>query len=398
MPDRHASRFRRCEILVLEPREEPAFDLASLLGGGAGISRRLRWLALAPHLGTEVEVDERQREFLGSTSATHWQALPAGGDQAEVCQSLLQAGLLVSEHPADPAQQRHHDADQRQRTAHWHPLAAVLHAFTRWQGVDAVSNTRESATDTAVSMRAVLGAPPAPTRVQACGTGLSLPLPEDTAFDDLLARRATCRNFDETRPLPLQLFSRMLARTFGARASVQVGDDLRFHKKGSPSGGGLHPTEAYLIVQNVEGIEAGLYYYRPEGHHLLRLPDPAAGLRAFAMEALGQQDWFANAHCVVTLVPRFDRTFWKYRRHAKGYRVVALEAGHLSQTLYLSATDLGLGAFITGAINERLLEEVFGLDAVCQGALAMCGFGWRAHTMETAELDPAGRVWERADT
>ena len=61
------------------------------------------------------------------------------------------------------------------------------------------------------------------------------------------------------------------------------------------------------------------------------------------------------------------------------------------------ATEAGLGAFITGAINEVQIEQAFGLDPIHQGALAICGFGWRAQTMETAELDPAGHVWEAAD-
>ena len=114
------------------------------------------------------------------------------------------------------------------------------------------------------------------------------------------------------------------------------------------------------------------------------------------MDTVAQQHWFADAHVLVLLSPRFDRTFWKYRHHAKGYRVVALEAGHLSQTLYLAATDAGLGAFITGAINEVQLEQAFGLDPIHQGALAICGFGWRGEVMETAELDPAGEVWRHA--
>lgn len=114
------------------------------------------------------------------------------------------------------------------------------------------------------------------------------------------------------------------------------------------------------------------------------------------MSAVAQQHWFADAHVLVVLAPRFARTFWKYRHHAKAYRVVALEAGHLSQMLYLAATEAGLGAFITGAINEVQIEQAFGLDHVSGGALAVCGFGWRSEVMETTELDPAGVVWAEA--
>jgi putative peptide maturation dehydrogenase len=187
-----------------------------------------------------------------------------------------------------------------------------------------------------------------------------------------------------------------MQRVFAAQAEVRVGDDTAFLKKNSPSGGGLHPTEAYLIVQHVEGLAAGLYHYHATAHALEPLPAPDLPLRDFLMQAMAQQHWFADAHVAVVLVPRFDRTFWKYRRHMKGYRVVALEAGHLSQTLYLAATEAGLGAFITAAINEKPLEAAFGLDPLCEGALAICGFGWRGDTMQTMELDPNGAVWELA--
>ena len=77
-----------------------------------------------------------------------------------------------------------------------------------------------------------------------------------------------------------------------------------------------------------------------------------------------------------------------------GYRVCVLDAGHLSQTLFLSATEQGLGAFITAAINEVDIERAFGLVGFVDGPLAVCGFGIRADTMTTAELDPNRQVWK----
>lgn len=189
------------------------------------------------------------------------------------------------------------------------------------------------------------------------------------------------------------MFARMLERVFAAHSEVRTCEDMAFYKKSSPSGGGLHPIEAYLVVQNVEGVAPGLYHYQARDHALEPMPTPPGALRDWVMDAVAQQHWFADAHVLVLLSPRFDRMFWKYRQHAKGYRVVTLEAGHFSQTLYLSATDLGLGAFITGGINDVVLEQAFGLDPVAQGTLALCGFGWRGDEMVNAELDPAGEVW-----
>ncbi len=306
---------------------------------------------------------------------------------------MLQAGLLVSNQPGIHA--AHRERDERLRAAYWHPLGAVLHAFTRWDSVDAVKNMKESHTETALEMREYFGAPPVEAQRRLAKDDALIQLPEvpHNAFDDLMHRRVTCRNFDASRPVPLATFSKIIERALAAQTKVEVTEDMVFLKKNVPSGGGLHPMEAYLIVQNVEGLMPGLYHYRADVHALEPLPAPEGELADFVMEAVAQQHWFGDAHVLIVLAPRFDRTFWKYRQHAKGYRVVALEAGHISQTLYLSATDLGLGAFITGAINEKHLERAFGLDPTTQGALAICGFGWRDKVMTTAELDPASKIW-----
>jgi nitroreductase len=47
----------------------------------------------------------------------------------------------------------------------------------------------------------------------------------------------------------------------------------------------------------------------------------------------------------------------------------------LSQTLYLVCTELGLGAFVTAAINGGNIEERLGLDGYREGAILVCGCG-----------------------
>lgn len=391
-------QIRRCATVFLEPREEAGFDLNMLLSGGDGLRREVRWVALAPHRGEELEIDADEREVLGAIGPARWvDAATLAAHPAATVQRLLAEGLLIS----DADEHTHwRQRDDTLRGVHWHPLGATLHAFTRWSGVDGVQNGKDSGTETAIEMRQVLGEPPVEAvRRGDAAASLKLPRVAATDFDHLLARRVTCRNFDPSRKLPFDLFAQLLQRVFAAQAEVRVGEDLVFLKKNVPSGGGLHPMECYLIVQHVQGVAPGLYHYQSVEHALEPLPVPEGrswdddGLRTFVMDMLAQQHWFADAHVVVLMSPRFDRTFWKYRQHAKGYRVVALEAGHLSQTLYLSATEAGLGAFITGAINEKELEQAFGLDPISQAALAICGFGWRGEEMTTAELDPVGCVW-----
>ena len=108
-----------------------------------------------------------------------------------------------------------------------------------------------------------------------------------------------------------------------------------------------------------------------------------------------RSSWFADAHALCVLAPRFQRNFWKYRNHPKAYRVCILDIGHLSQTLLLSATEQGLGSYVTAAINEADLERAFGLTHWIDGPLAICGIGPRAGTMDTYELDPNRKAWPR---
>jgi SagB-type dehydrogenase family enzyme len=108
------------------------------------------------------------------------------------------------------------------------------------------------------------------------------------------------------------------------------------------------------------------------------------------------QDFFADAPVLCVLAPRFHRNFWKYRNHAKAYRVCVLDAGHLSQTLQLCATQVGLGPFVTGAINEIDIERAFGFTGYAESPLVVCGFGPRAGTLVTSEFDPSRKVWPRA--
>lgn len=49
--------------------------------------------------------------------------------------------------------------------------------------------------------------------------------------------------------------------------------------------------------------------------------------------------------------------------------------GHLSQTFYLACAELGLGAFVTAAINNADIDDRLGVDGFAQGSLAIVGCG-----------------------
>jgi SagB-type dehydrogenase family enzyme len=121
----------------------------------------------------------------------------------------------------------------------------------------------------------------------------------------------------------------------------------------TPSGGARNPYEAYVYARSVEGLEPGFYHYSAFDHTLgrvatERLPKPS--------ELMGGQEWTDEMPCVIILCALFERTMWKYD-DANAYRVVLIEAGHIGQNLMLAATQHGLSACPSAALNHSEISE-----------------------------------------
>lgn len=381
--------FRRCRTMIVEPLEQAHFDLDALLAGGSGVAFEQSLQVRAAHLPTPRTVDAASCLWLLQCSAEQWQPLPAEPHARQRVLALLEQGLLVSD---DPAHATDAAAEQQVREGQWWPLSALHYQHSRWDGVDSVGDMQRSQLTTAQDLVRSFGPPPAEAPPRRPGAW-PLPRCDEDPMQAQLQARATCRNYDAARAVPLPMLARLLQQVLMAQAQVETEPGVRFLKKNIPSAGSLHPLEAYVVARNVKGLPPGLYHYHATAHELGPIPAPPSDLDSFCQRLLAGQHWFANAPVQLILACRFERTFWKYRGHAKAYRAITLDAGHVSQALYSAATAQGLGAFVTAAINEVEAERALGLQPMAEGVLAVCGFGWRAAEQVTAELDPLGQVW-----
>lgn len=66
---------------------------------------------------------------------------------------------------------------------------------------------------------------------------------------------------------------------------------------------------------------------------------------------------------------------------------MAMDIGHLGQTLYLLSAKLGLGAFFTAAVNAADIECDLGLDGAQQGVMALFAVGVK-HPEARPEFTP----------
>lgn len=380
--------------MVMEPSEVSSLDVGDLLAGGDGLRTRVEIRVWAAHLDEYRVVNPEQARWLLQCSTQRWQTLPEDPDSQALVLSLLELELLVAEETSPIEPESGHALQAGPADGHWWPLAAIHHRHSRWQGVDSVTDMERSQLVTAHDLRQRLGSPPPAVSDQGSLPGqIGLPEVPASALESLGRRRVTCRNFDPGRSVSMAQLAAALQQTFRAHAQLEPAPGLVFLKKNVPSAGGLHPMEACLLVQRVEGLAPGLYRYHPLRHALTPVV-PECELDAdTARRFLAGQHWFADAAVLVVFVCRFERSLWKYRNHRKVYRAMMLDAGHLSQALYMAATECGLGAFVTSAINEVDIEKALALDPLKEGPLAICGMGWRAQERTTAELDPLQSAW-----
>lgn len=380
-------RYRRRGPVFIECTDRLWVDPAALLRGRLQPVREPLARAYAPPAALPIEIDALQALCLATLSEGQARALPAAllsvEGSAAALASLVECGLIECvEHAADGV------AALDATVLHdWHGPAALYHFASRWSGVvarddvpvDAAGADRAwiASQEAFAQQAAARGSPPTsrPDR-GSLAHGVALPRMPTTDFDALLLARETHRAFDTSRPLKPAEVGTLLQRCFGVLGEVDLGGGLRAMRKRVPSGGGMHPIEAYPLVIDVEGLTPGWYHYRAHEHVLAPILTLAREDARARIERLAAgQRYFAGAAMIVALSLRFPRHHWKYARHARAYRVMLMETGHVGQTFYLAATELGLGAFFTAAINDADIDAELGLDGVEEGCVALLGCG-----------------------
>jgi SagB-type dehydrogenase family enzyme len=293
---------------------------------------------------------------------------------AETLLKLFENGLLErSDRKPDPR------TTAMEKWAAWNPAAGFLHFSTKNTlfGEDQGAAIRE------LQRRARQEPMPLPVKHYPAAKRIKLRATRSAGtFQEVLRNRRTWRKYGP-EPVPLETLAEILQLTFGIQGWAKIPKVGWAAMKTSPSCGGLHPVEAYVLAQRVQGLGAGLYHYNTERHQLERL---RAGIPRKALEKnLGNQWWFAKAAFLVIMSAVVARTRWKYDS-PRVYRGILIEAGHLCQTFCLTATWKGLAPFSTIAYADTQWEKWLGLDGVSESVLYIAGAGTRPKALKSAHL------------
>ncbi|MFC1584668.1 SagB/ThcOx family dehydrogenase [Fibrobacterota bacterium] len=197
----------------------------------------------------------------------------------------------------------------------------------------------------------------------------AIPLPRPgergMSVEEAIEKRRSVRNYSSA-PLPLSALARLLLSAQGVTGKA-YGTMLR----SAPSAGALYPIEIYPVVNNVKGLARGIYHYHIKKHYLelvkqgdFRSEITGAGLE---QEMLGE----ADVTLVITAV--FNRIRSKYGE--RGFRYVYMEAGHVSQNIYLQSVSLGLGSVSVGAFFDEKVNRLIGVDGDKEAAIYLHAVG-----------------------
>jgi len=164
----------------------------------------------------------------------------------------------------------------------------------------------------------------------------------------------------------LLFFSAGVVRTAESKG---LGRTILFRAAGSA--GARHPFEVYVAVPEGTTLPAGVHWYHPEEHALLRVGPPPVG----------------SPGIVLTGVPW--RTGWRYRE--RGYRHIYWDTGTLLSQLLALASSAGLDARLFTRFPDETMNALVGADGVNEFSTVVVSLG-----PGEPSLEPGGETSEGA--
>ncbi|MCV6637311.1 SagB family peptide dehydrogenase [Candidatus Albibeggiatoa sp. nov. NOAA] len=177
---------------------------------------------------------------------------------------------------------------------------------------------------------------------------IELPLVADnisTQFKDLYTEPK------QSYILDFKALSGFLELAFGLSAWKQFGDS-RWSLRCNPSSGNLHPTESYVVTNDLGELNAGVYHYVSENHILEQ--------RGIFANSADLKAILSETQFLVGLSSIPWREAWKYGERA--FRYCQHDVGHAIATVRYAAACFGWKAVILPQYSDAELSQLLGLN------------------------------------
>jgi SagB-type dehydrogenase family enzyme len=198
--------------------------------------------------------------------------------------------------------------------------------------------------------------------------GLPEPAHKGLSVEEAIRERRSTREYAEG-PLTLAELSQIL---FAAQGITGAADGRAL--RAAPSAGATYPFEIYIFASRVTDLRPGIYRYIPFGHEIEAVREGDFG--AALSEACLGQSMPAEGACSLVLAAVPERITGVYGERALAY--IYMEAGHISENVYLQCASLGLGMVAVGAFYEQEVNTIIGLDGEHESSIYVNCIGRKA--------------------
>ena len=176
--------------------------------------------------------------------------------------------------------------------------------------------------------------------------------PRSPLYDDLYRPGAIT-----SVPVSVRALSRFLEYALAISAWKQTGE-VRWALRSNPSSGNLHPTEGYLLIDEVPGLSPfpGLYHYAAKEHALeLRAELPQESFTSLL-------EGFPPDAFLVGFTSVNWRETWKYGERA--FRYCQHDVGHAIGSARVAAQTLGWRMLLLDGVADGTLSALLGVDRI----------------------------------
>jgi SagB-type dehydrogenase family enzyme len=197
-----------------------------------------------------------------------------------------------------------------------------------------------------------------------------------------------CRNglTDSVHRIRLDELATILLTTAGIRGFGTGNGNVN---RWGATAGNLGSVELFVLVREVEGLPAGLYFYEPHEHSIARFQMRQGALKAEdfirGVMPTGSREMPA---ALIVFTGAFHRVAQKYG--AFGYRLVNLDAGAALSQLHLVARTLNIRTQTITRWADESLEDQLNLRPFAEQVTAIAAlFGGNRYVLTTGFAGPA---------
>ena len=172
--------------------------------------------------------------------------------------------------------------------------------------------------------------------------------PVSPSYDSIYQRGAV-----PTLPVTLRSLSRFFEFALALSAWKKAGES-EWALRSNPSSGNLHPTEGYVLLPKIEGLDlkSGLFHYAPKEHGLEFRAEFAAEQLARLLAPFPPSAFFFGLTSIQW------REAWKYGE--RGFRYCNHDAGHAIGAARIAASTLGWNMTLLDGSAQNTVAMLLG--------------------------------------